>query len=601
LNFIAALVSLPYNGAQPMSLQIGQQLGSYEIMSLIGKGGMGEVYRARDSKLKREVAIKVLPEEFSRDHDRLNRFQREAEVLASLNHSNIASIYDLQEANGARFLIMELVEGETLAERITRGPLPIEEALDIAKQICDALEAAHEKSIIHRDLKPGNVKILPDGKIKVLDFGLAKALEASSANAALSNSPTISMAATTIGVILGTAAYMSPEQAKGRIVDKRSDIFAFGCVLYEMMTGRQAFEGDDVPEVLGAILKIDPDWSRLPAGTPAAVHRLLRRVLKKDVRQRLGDIHDARIEIEEVGPVTEGSSTSAPISTPTAPPHWRRVVMLIMGGLLIGAVIASAAVWVVMRKSPPRVTRTTINTPEADGLNFQSADRDVAVTPDGTRVVYRGRGQILVRALDQLNPTPLTGLGAPHGLFVSPDGQWVGFFDGNALKKVAITGGPAVTVTTLGDAARGATWGEDGTIVFATRDISIGLQRVPVSGGDPAVLTKPNRQGGEFDHVWPEFLPGGQAVLFTIVGMGVENNQIAVLDLRSGTTKVLIRGGSDAHYVASGHLVYGVADTLRAVAFDLRHLEVMGSPVPVVPQLRMGTGAAEFDVAGNGT
>src|SRR5262245_31549221 len=245
-----------------MSLQVGEKLGSYEITSLLGKGGMGEVYRAHDSKLKRDVAIKALPEEFSRDHDRVSRFQREAEVLASLNHSNIASIYDLQEANESRFLIMELVEGETLAERISRGPLPIDEALNIAKQICEALEAAHEKGIIHRDLKPGNVKILSDGKVKVLDFGLAKAVENSPANAALSHSPTLSMAATNAGLILGTAAYMSPEQAKGRMVDKRTDIFSFGCVLYEMLTGRPPFDGEDVTEILARVVTAEADWSR---------------------------------------------------------------------------------------------------------------------------------------------------------------------------------------------------------------------------------------------------------------------------------------------------------------------------------------------------
>src|SRR5262245_30186271 len=270
-----------------MSFQIGQQLGSYEITSLIGKGGMGEVYRARDSKLKRDVAIKALPDEFSLDHDRLARFQREAEVLASLNHSNIASIYDLQEANESRFLIMELVEGETLAERISRGPLPLEEALDIAKQVCEALEAAHEKGIIHRDLKPGNVKILPNGKVKVLDFGLAKAVDSGPANPALSHSPTLSMAATNAGMILGTAAYMSPEQAKGWQVDRRTDIFAFGCLFYEMLTGKPTFGGDDVTEILASVVKSEPNWSLLTSATPALIRRLLRRCLEKDRKRRL--------------------------------------------------------------------------------------------------------------------------------------------------------------------------------------------------------------------------------------------------------------------------------------------------------------------------
>src|SRR5262245_10009230 len=282
-----------------MSLRVGAQLGSLEITGFLGRGGMGEVYRARDTKLKREVAIKILPEEFSHDAERVARFQREAEVLASLNHPNIAAIHDVQESEGARFFVLELVEGETLADRIARGPLPVEEALGIARQICDALEAAHEKGIVHRDLKPGNVKILPDGKVKVLDFGLAKAMETGPANTSLSNSPTLSIAATNAGMILGTAAYMSPEQAQGRKVDRRTDIFAFGCVLFEMLTGRPAFEADDVTKILGLVMTAEPDWNKLPAETPPAIQRLIRRSLKKDLRHRLGDIHDARLDIEE--------------------------------------------------------------------------------------------------------------------------------------------------------------------------------------------------------------------------------------------------------------------------------------------------------------
>src|SRR2546427_1026002 len=273
-----------------MAITIRQRFGSFEVLSIVGRGGMGEVYRARDTKLKREVAIKILPEEFSRDPDRIARFQREAEVLASLNHPNIAAIYDLQEAEGLRFLVLEFVEGETLAERIKRGAIPIEEALNIAKSICEALEVAHDKGITHRDLKPANIKLTPDGKVKVLDFGLAKAIENAPTSATLSNSPTLmSVAATNAGMILGTAAYMSPEQAKGRPVDRRTDIFAFGCVLYEMLTGRPAFDGEDITEILGRVVTTDPDWGRLPAKTPASIHRLLRRALTKDPCQRLGD------------------------------------------------------------------------------------------------------------------------------------------------------------------------------------------------------------------------------------------------------------------------------------------------------------------------
>jgi eukaryotic-like serine/threonine-protein kinase len=337
-----------------MTLAPGTKLGTYEIIEPLGAGGMGEVYRARDAKLKRDVAIKILPEEFSKDPERVSRFQREAEALAALSHQNIAAIYDLQQSDATRFLVLELVEGDTLAEILSkRGALPIDETLQIAKQICEALEAAHEKGIVHRDLKPANVKVMADGKVKVLDFGLAKAVESAPVSSALSNSPTLTMAATNVGVIMGTAAYMSPEQAKGRAVDKRADIFAFGCVLYEMLTGRQTFEGDDVPELLGAALKIDPDWSRLPNETPRAIHRLLRRALKKDPRQRLGDIRDARIEIEEAE--SEEPVASAPASAVIATSRWRRMLpwAVAVAAVLIG-VVGVLAPWRVPCRSLPK-------------------------------------------------------------------------------------------------------------------------------------------------------------------------------------------------------------------------------------------------------
>ena len=315
-----------------MAIGIGSQLGSHKITALLGKGGMGEVYRGRDSKLKREVAIKVLPDEFARDASRVSRFQREAEVLASLNHPNIASIYDLQEANGSRYLVLELVEGETLADRIARGPIPVKEALEIAKHICDALEAAHDRGVIHRDLKPANVKITPDGKVKVLDFGLAKMHEPDAKPGNLSHSPTLITVASMPGVILGTAPYMSPEQAKGRVVDRRTDIFAFGCVVYEMLTGRRSFEGEDVTEILGRIVTADPDWNRLPVDTPSAVRRMLKRALTKDSRQRLGDIRDARLEIDE----PDMQETVVP-----APVEGSRLPWLAFGAVLVAGALAA--------------------------------------------------------------------------------------------------------------------------------------------------------------------------------------------------------------------------------------------------------------------
>ena len=593
-----------------MSLRPGTRLGPYEILSALGAGGMGEVYRARDTRLKRDVALKILPNSFATDPERLARFQREAEVLASLNHPHIAQIYGLEEIGaGGRALVMELVEGEDLSQRIARGAIPLDEALPIAKQTAEALEAAHEQGIIHRDLKPANIKITPDGVVKVLDFGLAKLAhpEAAARHADVTASPTITSPAmmTGVGMILGTAAYMAPEQAKGRATDKRSDIWAFGCVLYEMLTGKRPFDGEDVSDTLANVLKIDPDWSALPLETPPPIRTLLQSCLTKDRRRRVADISTALFVLEK------GASLAPPGRTVlTAPlprrPLWRRIAAL-TGVVLVVATVTGAAVWFATRPVPPSVVRTTVTTSGSAALTLSGTDRDVAITPDGSHVVYRGSNQLLVRALNQLEPTVLTGPGpAPHGIFISPDGQWVGLFDGVTLiKKVAITGGPPVTITQVdGAGSRGATWSEDGTIIFATNSLATGLQRVSAAGGDPTVLTKPDREHGESDHLWPEFLPGGEAVLFTIlpVNGAIENAQIAVLDLQTSTSKVLIRGGSHARYVPTGHLVYGVAGTLRAVAFDLGRLEVVGTPAPVLEGVvTTASGAADVAAAANGS
>src|SRR5712692_4749466 len=361
-----------------MSITIGTQLGSHEITALLGRGGMGEVYRARDTKLRREVAIKILPDEFSRDPDRVSRFQREAEVLASLNHPNIAAIYDVEEAQGLRFLVLELVDGETLAERIARGPIPLDEALHIAKDICEGLEAAHEKGVIHRDLKPANAKITPDGKVKVLDFGLAKAMEQAPATT-LSNSPTlISMAATNAGVILGTAAYMSPEQAKGKTADKRADIWAFGVVLYEMLTGRMLFSGETISETMALVMTKDPDWSALPANTPVRIRELLRRCLTKELRNRLQAIGDARIAIEEaVGAVYDRAQSSPEASRAVIDRAYRLIAL----ALLIAVAVISIPAVRYFREVPPAPPeiRVEVSTPSTgDPLSF-------AISPDGRR------------------------------------------------------------------------------------------------------------------------------------------------------------------------------------------------------------------------
>ena len=587
-----------------MSLSAGTRLGPYEVLSALGAGGMGEVYRARDTKLDRAVAIKILSEAFAADTERIARFEREAKTLASLNHLNIAHIHGLEESNGVRALVMELVEGEDLAQRIARGAIPVAEALLIAKQVADALEAAHEQGIIHRDLKPANIKVRRDGTVKVLDFGLAKVMEPTGvASPSVSQSPTITTPAMTeAGMILGTAAYMSPEQARGKPVDKRSDIWAFGCVLYEMLTGRAPFAGDTISDTLAAVLEREPDWAALPATVPAAVRTLIRRCLEKDGRQRIADISVAQFVLDDLADVASATAPGSSAAIAPRPPLWRRMAIL-SGTWLVGVAMAGSAVWFAVRSTaPPRVSRLLITPPSAAALSV-SGRPSLAFTPDGTRVVYVGANNtaLFVRALDQLNATSLTGLGEPYGPFVSPDGQWIGFFDGvTSLKKVAITGGPTVMLGRPGGTAFGASWGADDTIIFATNDRTTGLQRIAVAGGEPTVLTRPNRAGGEDDHLWPEILPGGQAVLFTITATtdGLDQAQVAVLDLRTGTQTVLIRGGGDARYVSSGHLVYAAAGRLHAVAFDLARLTVVGTPVTVQPEVLTGAGMA---VAADGT
>ena len=590
-----------------MSLTPGTRLGPYEVTAPLGVGGMGEVYRATDTTLKRDVAIKVLPAALASDPDRLARFQREAEVLASLNHPNIAQIHGLEKSAGTIALVMELVEGPTLADRIAQGAIPVDEALPVARQIAEALEAAHEQGIIHRDLKPANIKVRPDGMVKVLDFGLAKAMEPAgvgrdfspAGSPGLSQSPTITTPAMTqAGMILGTAAYMSPEQAKGRTIDRRTDVWAFGAVLFEMLTGTRAFGGDDVSDTLANVLKGEPPWAALPAGLSPTLAVYIKRCLSKDSKQRVGDIRDVRLALEGAFE-TAGPQAAAPASVqPRA--GWRRVAALTAGALVVAAA-GGGAVWYATRSPAPRVTRTTITPPAAAALSLNGNDRDLAIAPDGSRIVYVGANstQIFVRALDALEPVAIF-TGTPRGLFVSPDGQWVGFVDGaTTLKKVAMTGGPAVTLAALDGTPRGATWAPDGTIIVATFATATGLQRVSAAGGTPEVLTRPERAQGEADHLWPELLPGGRALLFTITAVtgGLDAAQVAALDLETGARTVLVRGGSHAHYVSSpstssgpaGYLVYAAAGTLRAVAFDLDRLETRGTPVPVVPEVVTAT------------
>jgi serine/threonine-protein kinase len=594
-----------------MPLSAGTRLGPYEILSALGAGGMGEVYRARDTKLDRAVAIKILPEAFAADTERIARFEREAKTLASLNHPNIAHLHGLEESNGVRALVTELVEGEDLAQRIVRGAIPVAEALPIAKQMAEALEAAHELGIIHRDLKPANIKVRPDGTVKVLDFGLAKAMEPASAlrasaGLALSQSPTITTPAMTeTGVILGTAAYMSPEQARGHPVDKRADIWSFGCVLYEMLAGQRAFDAQGVTDTLARVIEREPDWTRLPATLSPALRTYLRRCLHKDPRQRVQAIGDVRLALEGAF-----EASVAPPTAPTGVPLWQRVLLVGVAAIVGGATIGTLVWFAARRAEPPpaRVSRLQLTPAGAAALSIGWNDRELVITPDGSRVIYVGNQgtQIFVRPLDSLAPVAVfTGRGLT-GLFVSPDGQWIGFREAlGLLKKVAVNGGPAVTLATIDTAgSSGATWGPDDTIILATNSVDTGLMRVPAAGGPLTVLTRPDPAQGEADHFWPEMLPGGRAVLFTITSLtdGLEAAQVAALDLQTGMRKILVRGGSHAHYVSSGHLVYAAAGMLRAVPFDLARLETRGTSVTVVPDVVTTVkGGVDAVVASDGT
>ncbi len=582
-----------------MALQPGTTLGPYAVTAKIGEGGMGEVYQATDTKLNRQVALKILPEAFAADPDRLARFQREAQVLASLNHPNIATIHGLEETEDTRALVLELVEGPTLAERIAQGPIPLDETVAIASQIADALEAAHEQGVIHRDLKPANVKVKDDGTVKVLDFGLAKALEASPGSDP-SQSPTLTAAATQMGVIMGTAAYMAPEQAKGKPVDKRADVWAFGCVLFEMLTGRRPFRGDDISTTLARVIDRDPDWDELPASLPPVIPIYLRRCLEKDPKQRVHDVADVRLALAGAFDVPAPPAVERPEPVAAVPQLqvWQRPIPAAVAALVIAA-IAGGMVWGLVRPAPApagTVARFPFILPEGDVMGIADG---MALSPDGRMLVYAGERegvqQLFVRRRDQMTVRPLGGTEGARHPFFSPEGAWVGFFADGSLKKVALAGGPPVTLCAAGGFLGGATWGPDDTIVFASFD-AYALMQVSAAGGEPRPLTAPSE--GTF-HRWPTFVPGGEAVLYTRGTL--DALEVAVVSVDTGAQQTLVQG-SDGTVTASGHLVFGREASLWAVPFDTDQLTVSGEPTPMVEGVQVNqNGWAQYEVADDGT
>ena len=601
-----------------MSLGAGDRLGPYEITGKLGEGGMGEVYRATDSRLKREVAIKVLPAAFTEDKERLARFEREAQLLAQLNHPNIAQIYGMEASGGAHALVMELVPGPTLAERLESGPLPFTESLSFALQIAQALEEAHEKGIIHRDLKPQNIKASGEGKAKVLDFGLAKAMDASpgAASAAdlarsptIMNSPTLTAAGTQLGVILGTAAYMAPEQARGAAIDKRADIWAFGVVLYEMLTGRSLFAGPTVSDTLAGVLKTAIDFADLPADTPPAIRRLLRRCLERNPKNRLHDIADARIVLEEV--LAGRSDEVAPTATATASESRSRPTRRTLAGVAAALVLGLAGGLLLARggaKAEPE-----LRFPIALPGDWRFADADVpliALSRDGRRravaaVNVAGKQAILVGEVDRVDWRILEDTNGAQAPFFSPDGDWIGYFGDGTLRRVAAEGGPSLPLAKVGNQVRGAAWLPDGTVVYSP-DAGEPLWRVSADGGESQPLTALNKERAERTHRWPDPLPDGKAILFTVdSGETTEfydDAQIEAVVVATGERKVVLRDSSAARYLDPGVLIFARGGALFATRFDPVQLETKGAPVPVLQQVatNVASGAVQFALSATG-
>ncbi len=594
---------------------IGESLAHYRIAEKIGAGGMGEVYRAEDTKLGRSVAIKVLPPEVSQDPERLARFEREAQLLAALSHANIGAIYGLEDVGERRFLVLEHVKGENLAERLKLGPIPETEVLDIARQIAEALEEAHEAGIVHRDLKPANVMLTPDGKVKVLDFGLAKAWAGedamSGSTSDLSKSPTLAYATTGAGLILGTAAYMSPEQARGRPVDRRADIWSFGVVVFEMLTGASMFSGETVSDILASILKDEPSWEKLPPDTPRRLERLLYRCLAKNPRRRLRDIGDARLELEEMIENPEASPEGGVAETPAPTGRLRGALPWLAAAVFL---VGGAAAGYLLRPAPEAapVIRASIPPPEGTAFHLDAASPGaVTLSPDGRKLVFAaqdGEGQVLlyVRPLDASQAYALSGTEGAQYPFWSPDARSIGFFAEGKLKKIDAGGGPPLTLCEASN-GKGGTWGEDGTIVFAPSH-NTPLHRVSEAGGESAAITELDREAGENSHRHPRLLPDGTRVLYLarragapVETTGAEGNAVMVAPVEGGPGRLLARSEAAAEY-ASGYLLFLRDDTLMAQPMDPGAAELGGEPVPLAEGVGVlgGSALATFTASRNG-
>ncbi len=587
-----------------MPLAPGTRLGSYEIAAAIGAGGMGEVYRARDTKLGRDVAIKVVLESLVGDADRAERFQREARALAALNHPNIATLYGLEEVDGQHFLVMELIEGPTLADRIAAGAIPLDEALPIARQIAEALEAAHEAGIIHRDLKPANVKVKPDGTVKVLDFGLAKAMDpVGESGPDAANSPTLTARATQMGTVLGTAAYMAPEQARGRTVDKRADIWAFGAVLFEMLTGRQMFTGESTTDVLAAVVRAEPDWGLLPESTPPSIRRLLTRCLKKDRKVRLPDIGVVRLDIDEAGAPDAGAVTERP-GRPAS--GWVSLAL----ALVFGAAVASGIWAVFARSSSPEPTPVHLSVelePGAVGASYLA--NTFAISPDGqwiTYLVVRGETRkLFLRGIGESQGRVIEGTDEAIGPFFSPDGRWIAFGAGETLKKVPVSGGAPVPLCKMaGNSLVGGDWGADGSIVFVP-DFNLGIWTVSEDGGTAELLLGTDAERDRITYLHPKRLPEGRGVLFSMMSgeaKKADDFDIAVLEPGATEPRVMMPGFNAQYVPETGHIVYVQGGVLISAPFDLSSLVATATPTPMTEAIERGSwGYVNYALARSGT